>query len=145
MQRWMLQYKHGSKYAVKSEYNLATSGDIYFRFNLLLQIIFTFITINNLDEYISMIHGSCMIVISRLRGESPYPPSTAVAEVTWNLPAIPEKVLPHFLLVGLLPVRVDRVHGRTVSPPQEPVAQLQSTRSVSLSSAVDRNSSSFSL
>ena len=139
-----MEYKHGSKYAVKSEYNLATSGDIYFRYNLLLQIIFTFITIMNFDQYISMIHGSCMIVISRLRGESPYPPSAAVAEVTRNLPAIPEKVLPHFLLVGLLPMRVDRVHGRTVSPPQEPVAQLQNTRSVSIF-AVDGTSSSSSL
>ena len=77
-----------------------------------------------------MVHGSCMIVVSRLGGESPHSSSTAIAEVARDLPTIPQKVLPHTFIVGLFPVRVDSMHGGSVPSPQEPVAHSKDTRSV---------------
>ena len=50
-----------------------------------------------------MIHGSCMIAVSRLRGKSWYFSPAAIAEVARDLPTFSEKVLPHIfsnLVVG---------------------------------------------
>ena len=77
-----------------------------------------------------MVHGSCMIVVGRLGGKSPHSSSTAIAEVARDLPTIPQKVLPHTFIVGLFPVRVNSMHGGSVSSPQEPVAHSKNTRSV---------------
>ena len=79
-----------------------------------------------------MIHGSCMIAVSRLRGKSWYFSPAAIAEVARDLPTFSEKVLPHIFLVGSFPVRVDGVHGRTMLSPKEPVAQLKNTWGVLL-------------
>ena len=79
-----------------------------------------------------MIHGSCVIVIGRRRRKSSPPSPAAIAEVARDLPAISEKVLPHFLLIGHFPVGVDGVINRAKTPPQEFVAHAKNAWSVLL-------------
>ena len=91
-----------------------------------------------------MIHGSCVIVIGRRRGKSSHPSPAAIAEVARDLPAISEKVLPHFLLIGHFPVGVDGVIDRAKTPPQEFVTHSKNAWSVPLLSK-DRTSPSAAM